>query len=338
MKNILMLLALLFLGALPAAAQVNGPISEVKWEQYYIVNLTATSTLSIGEIVKVDSAHASQVIPTTNADTAAPTGIFLSSNIGTTTCAAAAKCEIAIAGIIDGALKTENTCAIGNYVVISNVGGGASGNSMCTASPTGPYLGKALSAASGTAGSPVAIDILVAPGTASSVAPVSKWENLQAQGTQAAAFLSASNQTRVWGFTLDVPVTFSHIVYDVFTADTTSGSLCGAFADCYDVGIYNSSGTLLADCGAAAFSATGAVDCTITQGTVTIQPGAFYLGFTGNSTTGAIQYATSLTFGFASAVSVTGASTGGVLNGSVTPPTDTWNSVGQKSAVFALHN
>jgi len=168
--------------------------------------------------------------------------------------------------------------------------------------------------------------------------PITRWENLMAQGTQAGASLASSNTTRVWGFTLDVPVEFSHIVYDVVTADTTSGSLCGAFADCYDVGIYDSSGTLIADCGAKAFSATGVVDCTIIQGTVIVQPGIFYFGFTGNSTTGAIQYAISSTFGFAGFASVTGTSTNGVLNSSIAPPPDEWSSAIQKSAVFALHN
>lgn len=332
-KFLITLLALLFLGALPVAAQETD--NATLTNQYYTKNFKSTVALTVGQVVKADPVNTDQITVMTNGDTSPIIGVAQAS-VG-----AGVTLQIVTDGTFAGVIKTENNCSIGNWVVNSNVGGGHSGNVMCVATPVGAYLGIAQSAVTGaSAADPLAIDVFVHPGMSSSgtISPITKWENLMAQGTQAGAALSASNQTRVWGFTLDVPVTFSHIVYDVFTADTASGSLCGAFADCYDVGIYNSGGTLLADCGAAAFSSTGAVDCTITQGTVTIQPGAFYFGFTGNSTTGAVQYATSLTFGFASFASVTGTSTNGVLNSSITPPTDSWNSATQKSTVFALHN
>lgn len=332
-KFLFTLLALLFLGALPVVAQETD--NSTLTHQYYTNNFKSTVALTVGQVVKADTANADQVTVMTNGDTSPIVGVAQAS-VG-----AGATLQIVTSGTFAGVIKTENNCSIGNWVVNSSVGGGHNGNVMCVATPTGAYLGIAESVVTGaSAADPIAIDVFVHPGMSSngSISPITKWENLMAQGTQAAAALSASNQTRVWGFTLEVPVTLSHIVYDVFTADTASGSLCGAFADCYDVGIFNSSGTLLADCGAAAFAATGAVDCTIAQGTVTLQPGTFYFGFTGNSTTGAIEYATSLTFGFASGVAVTGTSTNGALNSSITPPTDSWNSASQKSAVFAIHN
>lgn len=333
MKKILLLVTvLLVLAAFPASAQVTGAVSGVKMPQSYVNTFTATSALTAGEIVKLDTAHPDQVVATTNADTSAPIGVAYESF------AAGSKDWIVISGALDGVLKTENTCAIGNYVVVSNVSGGASGNSMCTASPSGAYAGYALSAATGTAGSPVAIDILVAPGTASSITPVSKWVNTAADGTQAGTTLGSANITRLFGFTLDVPVNFSHIVFNVGTTDTTSGSLCGAFADCYDVGIYNSGGTLQGHCAAMALNEAGVVDCGTTEGTVTLPPGFYYFAFTGNASVATVSTADGNSFASDTVPSAGSSTTNGALNSSMTPPSDSWNLLTGRQMIFSLHN
>jgi len=322
------------LAALPVAAQVNETVSGVKMPQDYVSTFTATSSVSAGEIVKIDTAHADQVIATTNADPSAPIGIVHDA------AAAGGKTWIVISGFASGLLKVENTCAIGNYVVVSSVSGGTTGNGMCVSSPSGPYVGNALSAASGTAGSPVAIDVLVAPGTASSIAPTPKWVNTSATaGTQNSVTLGSANITRLFGFTLDTLVNFSHIVFSVTTTDTTSGSLCGAFADCYDVGIYNSGGTLVANCATMALNDAGVQDCATLQGTLTLQPGAYYFAFTGNASVATLTYAVS-NFSFASdAVPTAGSTTtNGVLNSSMTPPADSWTLLNAKQIIFVLHN
>lgn len=182
---------------------------------------------------------------------------------------------------------------------------------------------------------------------------VSRWVNTAADGTQASTTLGSANITRLFGFTLDVPVNFSHIVFNVGTADTASGSLCGAFADCYAVGIYNATttfesgsstggvpaaGTLIAHCAAAAFNTTGVLDCTTVEGSVTLQPGAYYFAFTGNATTAALTTATGNSFASDTVPTAGSATTNGVLNSSMTPPADSWNLLTGRQMIFSLHN
>ena len=102
--------------------------------------------------------------------------------------------------------------------------------------------------------------------------------------------LSSTNIINATAFTLTNPVQFSKMAVDVLTADTTAGSLCGAFADCYGWGLYDSSGNAICTVPAAALNATGAKDGTCSQGTVTAQPGMVVFAFTGTATTAAISY------------------------------------------------
>ena len=180
-----------------------------------------------------------------------------------------------------------------------------------------------------------------------------RWLNTAADGAQASTTLGSANITRLFGFTLDVPVNFSHIVFNVGTADTASGSLCGAFADCYSVGIYNATatfesysstggvpaaGTLVANCAAAAFNAAGVVDCTTAQGSVTLQPGAYYFAFTGNANVAALTTATGNSFASDTVPTAGSTTTNGVLNSSMTPPADSWNLLTGRQMIFSLHN
>jgi len=180
-----------------------------------------------------------------------------------------------------------------------------------------------------------------------------KWINTAADGGQSSTLLGSANVTRLFGFVLNVPVTFSHIVFNVGIADTTAGSLCGAFADCYSVGIYNAEntagspthfyplltpGSLMANCAAAAFNTAAVLDCTTAQGVLTLQPGAYYFAFTGNANVAALTTAVGNSFASNGVPTAGSATTNGVLNISITPPSDSWNLLTGRQMVFALHN
>ena len=179
-----------------------------------------------------------------------------------------------------------------------------------------------------------------------------RWFNTAASTTTFAAALSAANTTRLWSFQLDSPVKFRNIVFNISTADTTAGTLCGAFADCYSVGIYSAStayalmtgnivpqGTLVANCSAQAFNTTGLLDCATVQGDLTLMPGAYYFTLTGNATVAAITVA-SVNISFASNTlpSAGGTTTNGALSSEITPPADSWSLSAQRTVVFALHD
>jgi hypothetical protein len=129
--------------------------------------------------------------------------------------------------------------------------------------------------------------------------------------------LLTANTLLLIGFTLPAPVTFSNLVIGVTTGDGTNNS---------DVGIYNSAGTLIADAGAQHFSTTGnTVKIAMVQGSQTIQPGKYYLAYTSTATTfkpnvcyggGDITFAYNASFG---------ASSGGALPASITPPAEALN-------------
>jgi len=141
---------------------------------------------------------------------------------------------------------------------------------------------------------------------------------------------SSANAINVVAFLVPMQVQFGHMTIDVATADTTAGSLCGSFADCYDVGIYNMSGTRLCNWGATAFSSGGLVSNACAQGTVTLTPGYYIFAFTGNATTAKIYFGTAGNGGFVQLSSATSgtSSTGGALPASIGLP-----SFGQPSSV-----
>ena len=141
---------------------------------------------------------------------------------------------------------------------------------------------------------------------------------------------SSANAINVVAFLVPMQVQFGHMTIDIATPDTTAGSLCGSFADCYDVGIYNMSGTRLCDWGATAFSSGGLSSVACAQGTVTLAPGYYIFAFTGNATTAKIYFGTAGNGGFVQLSSATSgtSSTGGALPASISIP-----SFGQPSSV-----
>jgi len=128
------------------------------------------------------------------------------------------------------------------------------------------------------------------------------------------------NVTKLWGFLLPYNVTTTEITYDVITVDNTSHD--------YDIGIYNNSGNLVLDIGptpGTTFAPSKNFHTLAwTQGSTGLQAGRYYIAFTTNCTaTCAAIAATTAYVSFATNLSA-GASSGGALPSTVTPPADSW--------------
>ena len=130
----------------------------------------------------------------------------------------------------------------------------------------------------------------------------------------------AVNVTKIWGFLLPYNVTTTQIIYDVTTADKTASD--------YDLGIYTNAGALVVDLGpvpGSTFSATtGFKTLSWTQGATSLAAGRYYLAMTTNCTGTCAKLAAAVaTISFAVDTSA-GATTGGALPGTITPPADKW--------------
>ncbi|MGA7513552.1 MAG: hypothetical protein WBW46_11705 [Candidatus Sulfotelmatobacter sp.] len=146
------------------------------------------------------------------------------------------------------------------------------------------------------------------------------------EGTQAAT----ENVTNLWGLLLPYAVTTSQVTYEVVTADNTAND--------YDIGIYNTSGTLLVDIGATAgttFSASDGFHTLLwTQGSIGLAAGEYYLALTTNCASACAQIAAA-TNNVSFAVNVSaGASTGGALPSTMTVPAQVWATGNQPTAVI----
>ncbi|HVB82187.1 MAG TPA: hypothetical protein VNE82_19825 [Candidatus Binataceae bacterium] len=136
------------------------------------------------------------------------------------------------------------------------------------------------------------------------------------------------NGSRLVGIAFPAAVTFGHLDIIVNTADGVGG-------DFYDVGLYNSAGTLQAHTGAINLGSTSYQSFPIAGGgTVTIQPGKYYLAFgCGAAATAQIEGNGGSSASFA--VNAAGpATSGGVLPATMTPPADSW---GEDSWYLGLH-
>lgn len=134
--------------------------------------------------------------------------------------------------------------------------------------------------------------------------------------TQAATL----NVTKVWGFLLPYNVTTTQVTYDVTTADKTAND--------YDIGIYTNAGSLVVDIGPTAGStfspSAGFKTLAWTQGPTSLAPGQYYLAFTTNCASACAKVASggdNISFAINTAA---GASAGGALPSSITPPANKW--------------
>ena len=145
-------------------------------------------------------------------------------------------------------------------------------------------------------------------------------------GVQAAT----KNLTRLWGILLPYNVTTTDITYDVTTADNT--------ANTYDIGIFDNSGNLLADIGPTAGTTFAPAKAFQTlawrQGSTTLAAGRYYLAFTTNCASACAAIAASTTYISFAINASAGASTGGALPSTMTPPADLWGTGNQPAIVI----
>lgn len=122
-----------------------------------------------------------------------------------------------------------------------------------------------------------------------------------------------ANQVSVVGVLINWPVSVGNLKFNVTTLDNS--------ANLYDLGFYNAAGTLVADAGPHTYTTAGAKTAPIVQGTVTLNPGLYWLALTGNASVLAISaYGTGgLNWSFGGNLNVA-ASVGGQLPSPITPP------------------
>ena len=141
---------------------------------------------------------------------------------------------------------------------------------------------------------------------------------------------ASQNVTKLWGFLLPYNVTTTEITYDVITADNTANN--------YDIGIFDSSGNLVADVGptpGTTFApAKSFQTLKWTQGSTGLLAGRYYIAFTTNCSSLCAKVGASTTYvSFAINVSA-GTSLGGALPSTMTPPADTWGTGTQPTIVI----
>lgn len=143
-----------------------------------------------------------------------------------------------------------------------------------------------------------------------------------------ASWACSAAGSRLIGIEFTAPLTFGHLGLIVNTLDSAAG-------DYYDVGLYNAAGALQAHTGPVNLPATGYVDLPIAGGgTVTIQPGKYYMAFgCGAAATAKIEGGGGSLASYATNDGG-GATTGGALPASMTPPADAW---GETSWFLVLH-
>jgi len=146
----------------------------------------------------------------------------------------------------------------------------------------------------------------------------------QPSATGTVSFLTSSNVAKLYGvlYSGAAVLTTTQLVYDVQTADNTSNT--------YDIGLYNSSGTLVAHLGATAgtsFAASTGWKTVSWASSATIKQGKYYLAITTNCTSSCaalIGSSTGVGFTFAGGVSES-VTSGGTLPATITIPSDSFS-------------
>jgi hypothetical protein len=115
----------------------------------------------------------------------------------------------------------------------------------------------------------------------------------------------------------------------VITADNTAHG--------YDIGIFNSAGNLVLHTGATAGTifAPSAAFHTLAwiEGSASLTPGKYYLAFTTNCSSSCATVGATTTYVSFAVNASAGASVGGALPSSFTPPADAWNTGSQPTIV-----
>ena len=204
-----------------------------------------------------------------------------------------------------------------DYVIASGSTAGDCHDAGATRPVGAEVIGRVLST-NGTSGT-YSVFVSLEPGAGPSQVP---WFT-QASASGAVSFLTTSNVAKLYGvlYSNATPLTTTQATYDVTTADNTSNN--------YDIGLYNSSGALVAHIGTTAgtgFAAATGWKTLSWAASATIKQGKYYLAITTNCTSSCAQLigsSTGVGFTFAGAVqeSVT---SGGTLPNTITIPSDSY--------------
>ncbi len=213
----------------------------------------------------------------------------------------------------------DGTTTSGDFVVASVTNAGDCHDAGAVR-PTGvQVIGRALTTnTSGTGTYAVFVD-MEAPGVGPSVGP---WFT-QPSAAGTVSFLTTANVAKLYGVVYSgaTPLTTTQVVYDVQTADNT--------ANTYDIGLYNSTGNLVAHVGSTAgtaFAASTGWKMVSWAAPATVRQGKYYLAITTSCTAtcaALIGSSSGVGFTFAGAVqeSVTA---GGGLPATITVPGDAY--------------
>lgn len=147
-------------------------------------------------------------------------------------------------------------------------------------------------------------------------------------GTQVG--VGAANVTKVWGFLLPYNVVSTEITYNIAIADNTAND--------YDLGIYSNSGSLMVNIGPTAGTTFASTKTFKTlnwiQGSTSLEAGRYYLAFTTNCSTNCAQL-NSVPSNVSFAIDLSaGASQGGALSSTITPPADVWGAGNQPTVII----
>jgi hypothetical protein len=286
-----------------------------------IANEGTTGT-AVNKLAKLTGAPSTAIVAATS-DTGGVAGVVVD-GAGTANSAQVARSGQANC-IFDGATTA------GDYVQISSTAAGDCHDAGASYPSSGQVLGRVLST-NGSGGTYAMLvggetqgGTLTAPNNTSD-----PWMTVAHLSTSATVFSSSANKAALFGVILQAPKTTTQVTYDVGTADNTAAT--------YDLGIYSGTSggtcTLVAHtgpiAGSTAMNPTGWHTVNWTGGSVTLNPGRYYLAITSSSTSAtAILAGDSAGFTFAGgagAGSVGNASvtSGGTLPATVSCPTDSY--------------
>jgi len=160
------------------------------------------------------------------------------------------------------------------------------------------------------------------------------WVIMPGSNAQATSLASPTNTTTVASFTSPTSATYTKITFYVNTADAT--------ADLYDIGWYNSSGSLVCHVGATAGTtfapSSGAfVNLTMASSCVFVAGQRYYLAWTGNASTMKYSCPTNVGVAYRTSAVSGGTTTGGALNSSISPGSDSYTLINPVPWVV-MHN
>jgi hypothetical protein len=143
----------------------------------------------------------------------------------------------------------------------------------------------------------------------------------QPHASSTVSFSSTANRASLWGVVINCTLATTQVTYDVSTADNT--------ANTYDLGIVNSSGTVVAHIGSTAgtsFAPSAGWKTLNWAAAATLPPGKYYLAITSSCTSScAVLQGGSSGVGFTFAGNqLENVTTGGTLPGTITTPSDAY--------------